>query len=537
MNPLDTLFRLGVQHLWQGAAILAVAVVVVRLRPRWSAEERAWLWSAVLIGMTLLPLATLAPRWAPARIGVAPASIAAAPVVALDAAAAASVARAEASGGASLSRRAATWRAELETFAARPEARGAAGLLVVLWIAGTLVHLCRLLSAWHAGRALLRGARPFPLVTARTGTAPVFVSDAAPVPMAMGLRHPAIVLPARLAGADPRGLAHVIAHERAHLERGDVRWFAFERVLLALFWWSPAFHVAVGASLREREMACDDRAAWAAGDAGGYVLALIGAAEALTARGARSPALLAAGAFEHRGDFAARMRRLAAPGYCAPRGVSARRLAAAAAGLAALFSVIFIQTPRGLHAQGGDAVVGVARAADPDRSRGSRDPLAVALIEAAKQDDAEAVRVLLDAGADPDAAVDGDGTALIVASRIGSMALVELLLARGADVNRSSPGDGNPLIAAAAEGRLAIARRLIAAGADVNAVVPEDETPLINAAREGHLRIVELLIERGADVNRVVVTEAGEKRSALGMAGAGGHRDIVRLLRAKEAVR
>ena len=58
-----------------------------------------------------------------------------------------------------------------------------------------------------------------------------------------------------------------------------------------------------------------------------------------------------------------------------------------------------------------------------------------ALVEAAGDGDVEGVNDLLAAGANVDAAIDGDGSPLIAAAREGQLAIVRLLLDRGADPN------------------------------------------------------------------------------------------------------
>ncbi len=140
------------------------------------------------------------------------------------------------------------------------------------------------------------------------------------------------------------------------------------------------------------------------------------------------------------------------------------------------------------------------------------------MLAAVDRGDIQAVRTLIGEGADPDAAVRGDGTALILASRQGKLAMVDALLEAGAGVNVPSRGDGNPLIMAAKAGHDDVVARLLKAGANPNAIVAGDETPLINAAREGHLKTVEYLVEHGADVNLGVTADLGQWRSPLNQA-------------------
>lgn len=131
-----------------------------------------------------------------------------------------------------------------------------------------------------------------------------------------------------------------------------------------------------------------------------------------------------------------------------------------------------------------------------------------ALVEAAAEGAVEAVRFLLQAGADPDSVAPRDGTPLIAASRAGHAEVVRLLLSAGADVDKAAPNDENPLIQAAWHGRLEVARLLLEAGADPNAGVsanrsagdPDGElrTPLRMARTAGHRDVEQLLLEHGA---------------------------------------
>ena len=91
---------------------------------------------------------------------------------------------------------------------------------------------------------------------------------------------------------------------------------------------------------------------------------------------------------------------------------------------------------------------------------------------------------MLEAGANPSATIDGDGSPLIGAARSGRSEITKLLLDQGADPNGVVEGDGSPLIQAAADGRLDQVQMLIDRGADVNLAVEGDENPLMNAAEQ-----------------------------------------------------
>jgi ankyrin repeat protein len=162
-----------------------------------------------------------------------------------------------------------------------------------------------------------------------------------------------------------------------------------------------------------------------------------------------------------------------------------------------------------------------------------------ALIEAAQSDHLDDIKELLNAGANVNCVISGDGSPLIVAARRGSLAVVQLLLERGADVNLPVRGDGNPLIAASATGRLKIVDLLLKHGARIEDVVPDDENALIQASGSGHLIVVKLLVSRGANVNARVWADGyrgSEWRTPLNMAMRGRHTDVVNFLKSVGAI-
>lgn len=178
--------------------------------------------------------------------------------------------------------------------------------------------------------------------------------------------------------------------------------------------------------------------------------------------------------------------------------------------------------------------------AQDNRKRRSS-PLDRALYEAAESGDIADISELLNAGANVNCALDGDGSPLIGAARKGRLAAVRLLLDRGADPNMAVPGDGNPLIMAAREGHKDVVSLLLDRGASIDQIVPGDENALIQASGEGHDALVTLLIERGADVNARAWAEqpfgpqGGEWRTPLSMARKRGRESVVSILLAAGA--
>ena len=80
-------------------------------------------------------------------------------------------------------------------------------------------------------------------------------SEYVKTPFVLGLIHPTIYLPFDLFGADA---AHVLAHERAHIRRGDPWWKMLGFVLLAIYWFHPLMWVAYFFLCRDIEAACDE---------------------------------------------------------------------------------------------------------------------------------------------------------------------------------------------------------------------------------------------------------------------------------------
>lgn len=83
----------------------------------------------------------------------------------------------------------------------------------------------------------------------------VKASEFVNTPFVLGLIHPTIYLPFDLDGADT---AHVLAHERTHIRRGDPWWKALGFLLLAVYWFHPLMWVAYFFLCRDIEAACDE---------------------------------------------------------------------------------------------------------------------------------------------------------------------------------------------------------------------------------------------------------------------------------------
>src|SRR5579864_5015718 len=151
------------------------------------------------------------------------------------------------------------------------------------------------------------------------------------------------------------------------------------------------------------------------------------------------------------------------------------------------------------------------------------------LFQAIRNGDARAIRRALTT--ETLEAPDSRGaTPLMYAAAFGSIDAMKMLLEAGADVNAKNNFGASALLWCARDGEKA--RMLIEHGADVNVRSKQGRTPLMLASmREGGADIVALMLSKGADVN--VADTHGE--TALGLAAEYGGMDNVRLLVAKKA--
>ncbi|KAM9804709.1 uncharacterized protein ankrd50l [Neosynchiropus ocellatus] len=154
----------------------------------------------------------------------------------------------------------------------------------------------------------------------------------------------------------------------------------------------------------------------------------------------------------------------------------------------------------------------------------------------------ETVRTLLRYGAQVDKADIKGCTPLIAAAYMGHHEAVEVLLDHNADVNLAD-GDGRSALSVAAlcvptaegvKGYSEVASLLLERGADPCHRDHDGMTPLLLAAYEGHYEIVELLLEAGADVDETAVPQGNSPAAAvtplLAAAAMGHMRTVSRLL-------
>ncbi len=170
---------------------------------------------------------------------------------------------------------------------------------------------------------------------------------------------------------------------------------------------------------------------------------------------------------------------------------------------------------------------GAAGQAAAGRSSAEHGP---ALADAAQRGDRAAVRSLLAAGADVNAAQGDGATALHWAAYRDDAEATAALIHAEADVHRQNHYGVTPLALASRNGSATVIAQLLAAGTDPNdprQAVRAGETPLLLAARSGQVDAVAVLANAGADLN---ARESWNGQSALMWAAAEGHAPVVETL-------
>lgn len=116
---------------------------------------------------------------------------------------------------------------------------------------------------WVIGIALMLGyeivsyiSLRFKVRAAIRGEKNVYFCDEVDSPFILGVIRPRIYVPSGMSG---EALEHVLAHERAHLRRGDHLWKPVGFALLAIYWFNPLLWVAYALLCRDIESACDEK--------------------------------------------------------------------------------------------------------------------------------------------------------------------------------------------------------------------------------------------------------------------------------------
>jgi beta-lactamase regulating signal transducer with metallopeptidase domain len=546
--------------------VLAAAWALTSVMRRASASTRHFVWSCAITAAALMPVVTMVvPRW---QVSSPPALTTLRSAVAPTSSARVESGRAEVASPEQTAARPAS-PAKMAP-AQVPDGPGYAGLGLMVWAAGSVAVLFYLIlgagAAWWMRRSAVPVDAPWldeaaALAEALEVPGPItFVASAAVVmPMVSGLWRPLVVIPQSAAQWSEDRRRVVVLHELAHIKRRDCLTQAFAQIVCGAYWFNPLVWVAARHLRAERERACDDFVLAAGTKGSEYASHLLDIARAM--QSARFTLTATSLAMARPSQLEGRLMAILDP--------DARRSSALPTRLAAVALLLLISIPvaavqlsapppAGDRPQAGAAdlqslpktrssasliPVAVEQLQNPgagpvaDRRSGRtrdelvRTALAGTLFDFARAGDLDGIAAMLDAGADVNGEVRGDGSALIGAARSGRLAAVSLLIDRGADVNLGVHGDGSPLIMAARRGHMDVVKLLLERGADINQPVRGDGNPLIAAAAAGHAQVVGFLLDKGANIHQIV---EGDENALIG-ASAGGHLDVVTLLVAKGA--
>ena len=118
----------------------------------------------------------------------------------------------------------------------------------ILWIAGIVIMLAYALISYLKLKKTVSVCVP---VGER-----LLACDEVKAPFILGVFRPVIYVPSSMSG---KTLAHVIRHERAHLQRHDHWWKPLGFLLLSVYWFNPLCWIAYILLCRDIEMACDEK--------------------------------------------------------------------------------------------------------------------------------------------------------------------------------------------------------------------------------------------------------------------------------------
>jgi beta-lactamase regulating signal transducer with metallopeptidase domain len=256
-----------VNFLWQGAAIAAVAFVLLRL----TRDRATWQYAigvaglAVMLAVPVVTFVVLAGR----STSVSAGAVGAADLTAVNAALLATNQPAVSHGPAAL-----------------PSAPVYQVIVIGVWLAGVTILSLRLFGGWVVARRLARRAiRPVgPDILALAARAAarlrlsrvvsIFESSLVSVPMLVGWIKPAVLLPAAaLSGLSPDQIEALLAHELAHVMRHDYLVNLMQSGVETLLFYHPAVWWLSHEVREAREHCCDDLAV-AASDRLVYATAL-----------------------------------------------------------------------------------------------------------------------------------------------------------------------------------------------------------------------------------------------------------------------
>jgi beta-lactamase regulating signal transducer with metallopeptidase domain len=329
-------------------------------------------------------------------------------------------------------------------------------------------------------------------------------------PLTFGIWRPAILLPDEASEWNEADLRRALVHELEHVRRGDWAIQLAARATCIFYWFHPLVWVAFRRLNLEAERAADDAVVQSA-EHTEYAEQLVSLAGRLSrGRAGWRPVAIAL-------SVTCLVVLMLAPVRAVTQAKKQTAASAQAPDSQSNETGKLLQLPKNREAAG--------------RER--------ALIRAVADGDLEAVRRLLDRGADPNLWLGpGGNLPLSKAAELGHVEIVSLLLDRGATIDQIVPVHQNALIRASAKGHLEVVKLLVARGADVNERVWASQTiQFLN--EEGKIVTTKgIIFKITKDGTRQIMDDppkAGEWRTPLSMARRSGNKDVVDFLLASGA--
>jgi beta-lactamase regulating signal transducer with metallopeptidase domain len=259
--------------LWEGFALAVVAWLALRVVPRANASLRYALWCVALIGVLALPVIAVFASSTPVATNADPAIVV---------------------------------------------PQRLAQVVFVLWYVVATILVLRLIGSYVRLQQLKASAAPLPPIYQHRvrrwleacgghRACRLCLSDKVPMPVAIGLFDPVIVLPERLIEQlSDEEFDQIGLHELAHLQRWDDYTNVFQKLVEALLFFNPAVYMIGRQLTLEREIACDDRVIAATGKPLTYAWCLTRLVEATALTRQALPTL---GALSTRRQFAIQIGR------------------------------------------------------------------------------------------------------------------------------------------------------------------------------------------------------------------------------------
>jgi beta-lactamase regulating signal transducer with metallopeptidase domain len=431
-----------------------------------------------------------------------------------------------------------------------------------VWLAGALlllaqlaVDLRRLYRTRREGLLWMESSELMQWLSSESGIrrkVEVLLHEGIPGPLTCGIWRPAILLPDEACEWNEADLRRALVHELEHVRRGDWAIQLAARATCIFYWFHPLVWMAFLRLSLEAECAADD-AVVRSSDHTEYAEQLVSLAGRLS-KARTQPAL----GMANRSDLSARVSALLDASQ--RRGRAGRRPTAIALIVACLVALTLAPVRAAPQSRKQHAASTRAPGSQSNTT-GKRVASALdrELVSAAVDGDIAGIDELLRAGANVNCMISASSP-LIGAAREGRLDAVRLLLERGADPNLLAPFDESALIHAAAEGHVDIVSLLLDRGASIDHPAKWGDNALHRASANGHLEVVKRLVARGADVNtraqavaktvkigdlRTVVEidltieedtpKQGEWKTPLAVAVSSGHKDIISFLLASGA--